>query len=134
MCGKVRFRVSEPLLGALYCHCNRCQRRTGTAFSTTALTKPGTFSVTQGEEHVGNYDPGDGGFTKSFCRECGGHVYTTSPDNPEVIAIRMGALDQDPGIRPQVHPYVSYAAPWYEIPDDGLPRFPERMGTTDPLP
>ena len=39
----------------------------------------------------------------------------------------MGALDQDPGIRPGAHQFVSYAAPWYEIPDDGLPRFPERL-------
>jgi hypothetical protein len=41
--------------------------------------------------------------------------------------VRMGALDQDPGIRPSVHQFTDYAAPWEPIPDDGLPRFPERM-------
>jgi hypothetical protein len=28
-CGTVRFEVSEPLLGSIYCHCTRCQKRTG---------------------------------------------------------------------------------------------------------
>jgi hypothetical protein len=39
--------------------------------------------------------------------------------------VRLGALDGDPGIRPQWHQYVDYAASWEEIPDDGLPRYPE---------
>jgi hypothetical protein len=26
-----------------------------------------------------------------------------------------------------VHQFVTYAAPWAPVPDDGLPRFPERM-------
>jgi hypothetical protein len=33
MSGQVRFEVAAPLVGALYCHCTRCQRRSGTAFS-----------------------------------------------------------------------------------------------------
>jgi hypothetical protein len=52
---------------------------------------------------------------------------TTHPDNPELLAVRLGALDQDPGVRPNVHQFVTYAAPWERIPDDGLKRYPERM-------
>ncbi len=128
MCGAVAFEVSEPLLGAAYCYCKRCQRRTGTAFSVTALTAVGSFRLTEGEDAVSNYEPGDGGWNKSFCSRCGGQVYTTNPDNPDLIAVRMGALDQDPGIRPGVHQFVDYAAEWAPPADDGLPRFPERMG------
>ncbi len=39
--------------------------------------------------------------------------------------MRLGALDEDPGIRPQWHQYVDYAVSWEEIPDDGLPRYGE---------
>jgi hypothetical protein len=35
--------------------------------------------------------------------------------------VPMGALDDDPGIRPQRHIFVGSKAPWYEI-ADGLPR------------
>jgi hypothetical protein len=130
MCGGVRFELSEPLLGALFCHCKRCQRRTGTGVSTTALTAPGSYRTVAGEELVGTWDPGDGGYVKAFCSQCGSQLFTTNPENPEVLAIRMGALDDDPGIRPGAHQFVNYAAPWFPVADDGLPRFPERIDAT----
>lgn len=127
MCGAVRFEIAEPLLGALYCHCKRCQRRTGGPFSVSALTHPGSFTLTLGEDAVATYDPGDGGWLKSYCGSCGSQLFTTNPEDAELIAVRMGAIDGDPGVRPGVHQFVDYAAPWAPIPDDGLPRFPERM-------
>ena len=127
MCGQVNFTVDRPLIGAALCYCKRCQRRTGTGVSATALTQPGSFSLTAGEELVASYEPGDGGFNKFFCRECGGHLYTSHPDNPEILAIRLGALNEDPGIRPMAHQFTAYAAPWFPVPDDGLPNFPERL-------
>jgi hypothetical protein len=33
LCGAVRFELTAPLLSAGYCHCTRCQRRTGTGSS-----------------------------------------------------------------------------------------------------
>lgn len=127
MCGAVRVAVSKPLLGAANCYCKRCQRRTGTAFSVTALSEPGSFRITEGEDAVGTYDPGDGGWLKSFCTKCGGQLYTSNPENPDLIAVRMGTFDEDPGVRPSVHQFVDYKAAWYELPDDGLPRYPERL-------
>ena len=41
------------------------------------------------------------------------------------IAIRLGSLDGEPGIRPQFHTFVASRASWDEIPDDGLPRYDE---------
>ncbi len=41
------------------------------------------------------------------------------------MSIRMGAFDEDPGIRPSLRQFTSYAAAWETIPDDGLPRHGE---------
>ena len=38
---------------------------------------------------------------------------------------RLGALDGDPQVRPSRHSYVDSRAPWDELPDDGLPRYPD---------
>jgi hypothetical protein len=126
LCGGVRFELSEPLQGAVYCHCKRCQRRTGSAFSMTAQAAPGSFRIVQGEELDRHWRPDDGGWEKHFCAECGSHLYTRNPNDPEQIGVRMGACDDDPGVRPGLRQFVTYAAPWEPIPDDGLPRFPER--------
>ena len=124
-CGRVRFEVSEPLLEAEYCHCKRCQRRTGTTASASALTAPGTFRVTEGEELLGAFKPDDG-WHDYFCRECGGHLYGQSHEDARLICVPMGAIDGDPGVRPAFRQHVAYAAPWEPLPDDGLPRFDER--------
>src|SRR3954462_13981939 len=99
-CGAVKFEIDAPLVGSAYCHCKRCQRRTGTAFSVTGLTQPGSFGITRGAELIKTYAPSDGGWLKSFCAECGSQLFTTHPENAELIAVRLGALDDDPGIRP----------------------------------
>lgn len=124
LCGRVRFEVSEPLLEADYCHCTRCQRRTGTAASASALTAPGTFRLTEGEELLSAFKPDDT-WHDYFCRECGAHLYAQSHEDPGQICVSLGAVDGDPGVRPAFHQYVAYAAPWDQLPDDGLPRFDE---------
>jgi hypothetical protein len=124
LCGGVRYEISEPLVSSGYCHCTRCQRRTGTAASASARVAPGSLRIVQGEELVRTWWPPEG-FGKAFCSECGAHLWSQDPDDPEVRAVRLGSFDGDPGIRPGYHQFVDYAAVWEPIPEDGLPRYPE---------
>ncbi|MDQ5820502.1 MAG: GFA family protein [Actinomycetota bacterium] len=126
LCGGVRFELTEPPVTAGYCHCTRCQRRTGTAASVQARVVPGSLRVTSGDELIRAYDPGGGGFLKLFCSTCGSALWSKSPDDPEVMSVRLGVFDSDPGIRPTYRQFVAYAAPWEPLPDDGLARYPER--------
>ena len=125
LCGGVRFEVTEPLLAAGYCHCTRCQRRTGTAAAASARVAPGSLRITAGEELIRSFDPPDG-FKKAFCTACGSALWAQHPEDAELIAVRLGAFDGDPGVRPSYRQFVAYAAPWEPLPDDGLERFPER--------
>ena len=124
LCGGVRFEISEPLVSSGYCHCTRCQRRTGTAASASARVVPGSLRLVSGEELLRSWDPPDG-YSKVFCSACGSALWSQSPDDPEIRSVRLGAFDGDPGIRPSDHAFVSYAAVWEPLPDDGLPRYPE---------
>jgi hypothetical protein len=126
LCGGVRYEIAEPLVSAGYCHCTRCQRRTGAAASPQARVAPGSFRITAGEELVRDFAPGDG-FVKCFCSNCGGALWSRDPDHPEVMSVRLGTFDSDPGIRPTRRMFVAYAAAWEPIPDDGLERYDERV-------
>ena len=125
MCGGVRFEIDAAPVSAGWCHCTRCQRRTGTAASVQALIVPGSLRIRQGEGLLREYRP-DGGWAKVFCGECGSSLWSRSPDDPPRMGVRFGAFDGDPGVRPGHRQFVAYAAPWDPIPDDGLARFPER--------
>jgi hypothetical protein len=126
MCGGVRFEVSEPLVSSGWCHCSRCQHRTGVNASAGGEVVPGSFRITDGETLVTEWTPPGDGFVKAFCSVCGGHLYSRSPTEPERVHVRLGAVDGDPGIRPQYHQFTASAAAWQPLPDDGLPRYEGR--------
>lgn len=128
LCGEVRFRVTAPFVASGYCHCTRCQRRTGTASSVSARVPREGFELLQGAEHVRAFRPPTGGKAKVFCSNCGSALCSGELDSDELIAIRLGALDSDPGIRPHYRQFVDWAASWEPIPDDGLMRHPGERG------
>ena len=122
LCGAVSFTVDPPLGRAGYCHCTRCQRRTGTAASAQVRVEPGAVRVTAGADRVRAWTP-EGGFAKEFCGECGAQLWSRDPESGDVFSVRLGAFDADPGIRPSFRQFVDNAASWEPIPDDGLERF-----------
>jgi hypothetical protein len=126
LCGGVRWELSKPPLSAAYCHCTRCQRRSGTAASAQARVAPGSLRIVQGEQLVREWVPPDHGWPKCFCSVCGSALWSRSRDEPRVYSIRLGTFDEDPGVRPSYRQFVAFAAPWEPVPDDGLPRFDDR--------
>jgi hypothetical protein len=123
LCGGVAFELTEPPRTAGYCHCTRCQRRTGTGSSVQARIDGRTLHLLRGEELLRSWRHPDGGFLKTFCRECGAHLFSANPDDPTQMSVRLGAFDGDPGVRPTWRAHVDSAAPWAPVPDDGLERF-----------
>jgi len=132
LCGGVRFELTEPPLTAGYCHCTRCQRRTGTAASAQARIDGRTLRLLRGEELLKAWRHPEGGHEKLFCGECGAHLFSRDPEDHAQMSVRMGAFDGDPIIRPSWRSFVAYAAPWEPIPDDGLQRFSEAKPRPQP--
>jgi hypothetical protein len=125
LCGGVRYEITEPLATASYCHCTRCQRRTGTAASANATVPRGALRVTAGEALVRCWTPPDHGWDKCFCSICGSALWSQDRDDPERRGVRLGTLDDDPGVTFTHRQFLKYAAPWEAVPDDGLEHFGE---------
>jgi hypothetical protein len=132
LCGGVRFEVTEAPYLAGYCHCTRCQRRTGTGSAVSVRIPPGSLRILAGEELIGSFDPPDGA-AKLFCTACGSALWSLRAGDPPLVSIRMAAFDGDPGVRPSYRQFVANAASWEPIPDDGLPRFDGRLPSVEAL-
>ena len=124
LCGGVRFEVEPPFRRANWCHCSRCRKHAGAHALAQARVAREQFRLVAGEELIRVYRPGNGK-VKAFCSVCGSSLFGNEWPDGEEIAIRFGAFDGDPGIRPQFHTFVASRAPWDELPDDGLPRYDE---------
>jgi hypothetical protein len=125
LCGGVRYEISRPLLSAGYCHCTHCQRRTGTGSSANGRVPRDGFRLLAGAGLLRAFQPPEG-VPKLFCCSCGSALFSGDPLTDEQVAVRLGTLDRDPGIRPGYRQFVDSAADWEPVPDDGLQRYPRR--------
>ena len=126
LCGGVRYEVSGRLAGVLNCHCSMCRKAHGAAFRSRASVKAADFKWVQGEELVTYYESSPGNH-RGFCRVCGSPLLSKFDFEPAWYGLPLGALDDDPGVKPKFHVFVADKAPWFEI-TDGLPQHPALPG------
>jgi hypothetical protein len=122
LCGGVRFEVEPPFRRANYCHCSRCRKHSGAGGLAQARIARDRFRLVAGVELVRVYRP-EGGKAKAFCSICGSSLFGGDWPEGDEVSVRLGVLDDDPGIRPQYHAFVDSHAVWEELPEDGLPRY-----------
>ena len=119
LCGAVRFEVEPPFIRAGHCHCERCRKHSGTGMCTQARVPKQQFRLLHGEGLIRAYGKGEGA-VKAFC---GSSLFGGDWPEGDEVSLRMGAFDDDPGIRPQYHTFVNDCAGWDQI-TDSLPQYP----------
>jgi len=121
LCGDVRIEITGKLGPLVYCHCSRCQKAQGAAFSANTDVRRSHWRWVAGEALVREYESSPGVF-RAFCPRCGSPIYSRRPDAPDILRLRLGLLDDDPERRSLAHFHVASKAPWHTITDD-LPQF-----------
>ena len=125
LCGDVTFVMEGEPLRCHNCHCSRCRKARGAAHASNLFTTLDGVRITSGEERIASYKvPESRFFTNVFCRRCGSKLPWFDRDR-NIALVPMGALDDDPGIRPERHIFVGSKASWFEIADD-LPQHDAR--------
>jgi hypothetical protein len=123
LCGNVAYVVEGTPAHVVLCHCSRCRKAHGAAHATTLWTHGAPVRFTHGEGTLAMYQvPGSQFHVRRFCPRCG----SSMPRHDATLGVSfvpMGTLDDDPGMRPGAHIFVGSKAPWYELPDDGVPRY-----------
>ncbi|MGP0090877.1 MAG: GFA family protein [Xanthobacteraceae bacterium] len=131
LCGGICYEISGKLYAAVNCHCSMCRKAQGAAFRSRAKVLAADFRFTAGEQLLTFFESSPGSH-RGFCRVCGSPMLTKFDTDPTVFGLPLGALDDDPGIRPEMHVYVASKAPWFAITDD-LPQFAELPQSEHPV-
>ncbi|HEB89991.1 MAG TPA: GFA family protein [Deltaproteobacteria bacterium] len=131
LCGDHRFRLEGELFFMHHCHCSRCRKSQGSAFSTMVGAAPsGLEWVARGAEIR---FPSSSAFSRISCGRCGSPLPMGGDGMP--IFVPAGLLEGDFGQRPEMHLFAGDRASWVRI-DDGLPAFegfPPGMEDFEPL-
>lgn len=117
LCGKVTFKIGGELSQMSHCHCSMCRKIHGSLFATYFGATE--MEYTSGEEHVHSY-VSSSGFNRAFCNECGSVLPETNDGGSEYY-IPAGLLNEDPGIRPELHIFTESKSEAYSI-NDNLPQ------------
>lgn len=125
LCGSVKYSsTASPQMTAV-CHCEHCQRQTGTAFS-IIVGVPSDSLDFEGAENIGEFlDRGESGgaVRRRFCRNCGSPLLSLAESAPGLGFIKAGTLDDRSWLAPTVHVWCDSAQPWVEI-DETMAKFP----------
>ncbi len=122
LCGAVAYEADQLAASIVHCHCRKCRKAHGSAFSTTAPVLREHFRWIRGADKLKSFESSPGKL-RHFCMECGSHLMAEWTRMPGVI-IRLGCLDDDPGSRPTMHIWRSEGAAWYD-PGELLPEHDE---------
>lgn len=125
LCGAVQFEITPPYLGFWYCHCERCQRSTGSAHAANIFMKPEQFRWVAGENNITLFIHKEAeNYPRAFCKTCGSPVPRFARDGVRWL-VQAGLLENDPNLRPTDNIFWPLHAEWYVNPD-GLPKHEKR--------
>jgi hypothetical protein len=121
LCGAVQFTVEDSFAYALNCHCSQCRRATGSAFKPFAGIEREKFRLSSGSQSLLVF--GEALTHDARCSKCGSLLYSLVRDGT-FVHIPLGALCDEPSIRPSAHIFVGSKASWFAI-TDSLPQHHE---------
>ena len=102
-CGGVKYRLLEPPLKVVACHCKQCQKLSTSAFNITALVNANAVEF---EGVMADWsrcsDSGNINAAK-FCPVCGNRIYHFNPAIPETIKLKPANLSDTSILNPTTH-------------------------------
>ena len=95
LCGSLRYATTGEPARIVYCHCQFCQRATGSAYLVELMYSRTNFQITQGRATT--YDLTSAGSGKrvtiNFCSTCGTKLFLDLERVPDDIGLYAGTLD-----------------------------------------
>lgn len=124
LCGGIRYEIHGEIGDIIQCHCQRCRKASGTAYTTNALVKISDFKFIQGEQLLKKFQS-SATIQRCFCGECSSAIMSIRTETPDYYRLRLGTLDTPVSNKPVMHIFVADKAEWDNICDD-VPQYDQR--------
>jgi hypothetical protein len=111
-CGRVSFTAEIDPSRVTICHCSDCQVLSGAPFRAIVAAPIESF-VLRGEPKT-YIKVAESGNRRAqvFCPECGTPLYSAAPENPTMVAIRLGCVKQRAELVPLAQVWTRSSMPW----------------------
>ncbi|MBR9926650.1 MAG: GFA family protein [Gammaproteobacteria bacterium] len=124
LCGTVRFKVEGEFDSFYLCHCQHCQKDTGSAHAANLFSSSAKLIWQSGTDAVTCFALPGSRHNKSFCKLCGSALPNIQIAG--LLVVPAGCLDTEITMLPTAHIFLSSKAAWDwelgEVPKfEGLP-------------
>lgn len=132
LCGSVRYRVAGDPVIVAHCHCDDCQRLTGSGHSTGAMFSADALEL---EGKVARYEliaESGNRVTRVFCPSCGSPILGKNSGMEGFVTLSLGTMDDSDDLAANVAVFARNRRSWDPIGEsvqsfDAQPRWkPER--------
>jgi hypothetical protein len=125
LCGSAKFKVQGEFDSFYLCHCQHCQKDTGSAYAANLFSQSAELTWLAGADAVTTFTLPGTRHNKSFCKLCGSAL----PDAQMagLLVVPAGCLDTEVSMLPTAHIFTSGKATW----DEDLEILPKFKGLPD---
>jgi hypothetical protein len=117
-CGEITLTVSADPWAQFMCHCEQCQRRTGSTYSVHAYFEKSQVSIKGVARKYSRSSDAGRMVDFYFCTACGSTAYWHPELWPDRIGIPVGLFADPTFPPPKVSTYSSGRHLWVSIPED----------------
>ena len=112
LCGTVTFEVKGEFESFYLCHCQHCQKDTGSAHAANLFSHSARLVWLSGADAVTSFTLPGTRHNRSFCQVCGSALPNTRIAG--LLVVPAGCLDTDIAMLPTAHIFSSSKAVWEE--------------------
>jgi len=124
LCGSIQYSSEVEAVSSIVCHCEDCQRHSGSAFSICVMVPKNSVHY-ESKATLGEYNSkgvSGGNVKRQFCKNCGSPVMSMVDSAPDLAIIKGGTLDDKSCLEPAAEYWCDSALPWVGL-GDSLPKF-----------
>jgi len=111
-CGALHAEVSGDPIRVIVCHCDECQRRTGSVFGVGAYYKREQVQINGPHKAFVRPGPENRTVTNHFCPECGTPLFWEGDIVPGIVGIAVGGFVDPDFLPPNISFFEKYKHPW----------------------
>ena len=111
LCGEVTFEIEGDFDNFFLCHCERCQKDTGSAHAANLFSSTAKIRWLSGHSNVKTFNYQSEGHIKSFCSNCGSALPNIQFEG-KLLVVPAGCIDSIIHMKPQGHIYCDNKASW----------------------
>jgi len=115
-CGSIRYQLLDKPMFVHCCHCDDCQRLTGSAFVLNAIIETQAVKLLRGTPVAVPVPRENGPHDIYRCPTCQTAIWSDYGHKPNIRFVRVGTLDKPGALKPDVHIYTRWKVKWLTLP------------------